>query len=452
MLAKGKSLPRRTFLRGVGAAVALPMLDSMVPAFASPAATAARKAPTRLIITYVPVGADMAAWTPKGEGRDYELSRILKPLEAFRNDFSVISGLDHHQAEALGDGPGDHARAGAAYLTGVHCKKTGGTDLHCGISFDQIAAKKTAAETRFASVELGCDDTRTVGSCDSGYSCAYQNTLSWRTATSPLPPETNPRTVFERLFGSDDLNVPADARARRRAERTSILDMVSEDTRRLRGDLGAADRRKVDEYLFAVREIEKRIEATEREHHEYTGMIEKPAGVPVLFKDYLKVMFDLQVLALQGDLTRVISLMYGREASLRTYAEIGIPEAHHPLTHHRGNKEWIEKFTRINVYHAENFAYFLKTLKATPDGDGSLFDHSTILYGSGISDPNAHSKINLPTLVAGKANGRFKPGRHIVYPAGTPMANLFMNMLDFMDVHPDSIGDSTGKLQHLTDL
>jgi len=448
MIVTRKSLPRRTFLRGIGTALALPMLDAMIPAISR----AAAKAPTRLIITYVPVGSWPEYWNPKGEGRDYEMSRILKPLEAFREDLSVLSGLDHHQAEALGDGAGDHARAGAAYLTGVHCKKTGGTDLHCGISFDQIAAQKTGSQTRFASIELGCDDTRTVGACDSGYSCAYQNTLSWRTPTSPLPPETNPRTVFERLFGTDDLNVPADVRARRNAERTSILDLVADDTQRLQGNLGRADRRKVDEYLFAVREIEKRIEATEKEHHEYTGMIEKPAGVPVLFKNYLKVMFDLQILALQGDLTRVMSLMYGREASLRTYAEIGIPEPHHPLTHHQGNKEWIEKFTKINVYHAENFAYFLAKLKATQDGDGSLFDHSTILYGSGISEPNSHSKINLPTVLTGGANGRFKGGRHIVYPKGTPMANLFMTMLDYMDVHPESIGDSTGQLQHLTDL
>ena len=450
MIVTRKHVPRRTFLKGIGAALALPMLDSMVPAFAGPASNG--KAPTRLLITYIPVGANMEAWTPQGEGKDYQFSRILKPLEKFRNDFSVIAGLDHHQADALGDGAGDHARAGAAYLTGVHCKKTGGTDLHCGISFDQIAAMKTASVTRFPSIELGCDDTRTVGVCDSGYSCAYQNTLSWRTPTSPLPPETNPRAVFERLFGIEDVNTPADVRARIMAERSSILDLVREDTERLQGTLGRADRHKIDEYLYAIREVEQRIQVTEKEHHEYTGMIEKPAGVPVLFKDYLKMMFDLQILAMQGDLTRVLSLMYGREGSQRTYGEIGIPEPHHPLTHHQGNKEWIEKFTKINVYHAENFAYFLDKLKSTPDGGGSLLDHSAILYGSGLSDPNKHSKINLPTLVAGGANGQFKGGRHIVYPSGTPMANLFMNLLGFMDVHPESIGDSTGKLEQLTGL
>ena len=446
MIVTRKHIPRRTFLRGMGAALALPMLDSMTPAFA------AAKAPVRMLFTYIPIGANMAFWTPEGEGRDYKFSRILKPLEPFRDDFSILAGLDHHQATALGDGPGDHARAGAAYLTGVHCKKTGGTDIRCGVSVDQIAAKKTAAETRFPSIELGCEDTRTVGLCDSGYSCAYQNTISWRTPTSPLPPETNPRAVFERLFGSGDLDVPADERARRAAARSSILDLVREDTQRIQGELGRADRRKIDEYLYAVREVEKRIASTEKEHREYVGMIEKPAGVPVLFKDYLKVMFDLQILALQGDLTRVITMMYGREASQRTYSEIGIPEAHHPLTHHRGHPEWVEKFSRINVYHAENFVYFVEKLKSTADGDGSLLDHSMVVYGSGLSDPNAHDKTNLPTVLLGRANGQLKPGRHIVFPSGTPMANLFMTLLSCMDVHPESIGDSTGKLELLSGI
>jgi hypothetical protein len=448
MIVTGKHLPRRTFLRGIGAALALPMLDSMTPAFAATSA----KAPTRLLFTYIPVGANMPSWTPTGQGREYQLSRILKPLEAFRTEFSVLSGLDHHQADALGDGPGDHARAGAAYLTGVHCKKTGGTDIRCGISVDQIAARKAGTETRFPSLELGCDDTRTVGVCDSGYSCAYQNTLSWRTPTSPLPPETNPRAVFQRLFGAGEYNLPPDVRERRAAARGSILDLVQRDTQRLRGELGRTDQRKIDEYLFAVREVEKQIQRSEREHADLTGMIEKPAGVPVLFRDYLKVMFDLQVLAMQADLTRVITLMYGREGSQRTYGEIGIPEPHHPLTHHRGNQEWIEKFTRINVYHAENFAYFLGRLKSTTDGDGSLLDHSIVVYGSGLSDPNAHSKINLPTVVAGRANGQLNPGRHIVYTSGTPMSNLFMTLLSCMDVPQNSFGDSTGKLQHLADV
>jgi Protein of unknown function (DUF1552) len=443
-----KHLARRTFLGGMGAALALPMLDSMAPAFAAPGV----KAPTRLLFTYIPSGATMADWIPATEGRDYQITRILKPLEAFRDDFSILAGLDNHQGEALGDGAGDHARAGAAYLTGVHCKKTGGTDIHCGISVDQIAANAIGSTTRFPSIELGCDDTRTVGECDSGYSCAYQNTLSWRTATSPNPPETNPRAVFERLFGADDLSLSPQDRIRRAQERSSVLDLVSEQTQRLQGSLGRADRRKMDEYLYAVREIEKQIQKAEKEHPESAPSIEKPAGVPVLFADYLKVMFDLQIVAMQTDMTRVITFMYGREASQRTYGEIGISDPHHPLTHHQGKKDWIEKVTQINAYHTHNFAYFLGKLKSTQDGDGSLLDHSVVVYGGGISEGNTHSKVNVPTLVAGRANGRLKPGRHIAFPKSTPLTNLYLTLLDTMDVRPESIGDSTGKLEHLTDL
>ena len=449
MFLPGKHLHRRTFLRGLGATIALPMLDSMAPATA--AAAGASKSPLRLLFTYFPVGAIMQDWTPAGTGKDYTFSRILKPLEAHRKDFTVISGLDHHQADALGDGAGDHARAGAAYLTGVHCKKTGGTDIRNGISVDQIVARKTSAETRFASLELGCDDTRLVGACDSGYSCAYQNTISWRTETSPIPMETNPRVVFERLFGNEDFSLSPAERVRRAAERKSVLDLVRDDTQKLLGNLGPADRRKLDEYLFAVREIEMRIETNEKEHPEFAPTIDKPAGVPVLFTDYLKLMFDLQILAMQADLTRVMTFMYGREASQRTYGEIGIPDPHHPLTHHFGKAEWIEKVTRINVYHAQHFAWFLERLKTTPDGDGTLLDHAMVVYGSGISDPNAHSKVNLPVIVAGRGGG-LKPGQHLEYPKATPMTNLFLTLLDKMDVRPESIGDSTGKLEHLSDM
>ena len=450
MFIERKSLPRRTFLRGAGAAIALPFLDAMVPALR--AAPALAKAPDRLIFTYFPTGAIMGEWNPVGAGKDYRTGRILQPLEPFREHFSLLSGLDHKQAEALGDGPGDHARAGAAYLTGVHCRKTGGTDIHAGISVDQIAAQHLSSKTRFASLELGCDDTRTVGACDSGYSCAYQNTLSWRTPTSPLPPETNPRVVFERLFGSDDRNLTPEERAARLAERRSILDLVRGDAQSLSRDLGRADRRKVDEYLFAVRELERNIESAERDHREVAGLIEKPAGVPVKFADYTKLMFDLQLLALQADLTRVITFMYGREASQRTYNEIGIPDPHHPLTHHLGNKDWIEKVTRINIYHAQLFTYFLERLRTAQDGDGTLLDHSMVVYGSGLSDPNAHSKIGLPVLLAGRGNGKLKPGRHLPFPKGTPMTNLFLTLLDNMGVPAESIGDSNGRLQGLGEL
>jgi Protein of unknown function (DUF1552) len=309
-----------------------------------------------------------------------------------------------------------------------------------------------ASETRFPSIELGCEDSRVVGACDSGYSCAYQNTISWRTPTSPLPPESNPRGVFERLFGAEDLSLPPAVRARRAKSRKSILDMVREDTQDLLTDLGAADRRKVDEYLYAVREIEKRIAGAENENREFTPSIEKPSGVPVAFSDYLKLMFDLQVVAIQADLTRVATFMIGREGSLRSYPEIGVPEPHHPLTHNRGEAELVAKVTKINVFHAEHFAYFLGRLKSIQDGDGTLLDHSMIVYGSAIAEGNIHSHVNLPVLLAGRGNGSIKVGQHVVYKEGTPMTNLYLTLLDRIGVTPESVGDSTGKLQHLTDV
>jgi hypothetical protein len=423
----------------------------MIPPFAG-AATVAAKVPNRLLFTYIPIGAIMSEWIPDGTEKDYRFKRILKPLEAFKGDLCVLAGLDHQNANALADGGGDHARAAACFLTGVHPKKTAGADIHSGISADQIAAAHTASETKFGSIELGCEDTRIVGACDSGYSCAYQNTVSWRTPTSPMPPEINPRTVFERLFGAEDLSVSPEERARKAAARKSILDFVTEDTRSIEANLGAADRRKIDEYLFAVREIEKRIENAEKENRQFTPSIEKPAGVPVLFADYLRIMYDLQVLAIQADLTRVTTFMTGREGSLRTYNEIGIPEPHHPLTHHRGNLENIEKITRINTFHAEHLAYFLGKLKAAGEGDGTLLDHSMVVFASAIADGNQHSHDNLPCLVAGRGNGSLQPGRYLTYPKGTPMTNLFLTLLDRMGVHPETIGDSTGKLEHLTSL
>lgn len=449
MLVTRKHLSRRTLLRGLGTAVALPFLDSMVPAFAGPSATTF---PNRLFFTYIPIGAIMDEWYPTGGETGFEFKRILKPIQPFREDITVIGGLDHHTGYALGDGGGDHARAGACYLTGVHPKKTSGADIHAGISVDQIIASQMGAKTRFRSLELGCEDSRTVGACDSGYSCAYQNSVSWRTPTSPMPPETNPRVVFERMFGSEDLSIPADVRARKAAARKSILDFVSDDTKRLESDLPADDRRKIGEYLFAVREIEKRIENAEKEQVQFTPSIAKPAGVPVLFADYLKLMFDIQLLAMQADLTRTATFMIGREGSQRTYDEIGIPDPHHALTHHRGNKESIEKVTQINTFHAQQFAWFLERMKSTKEGDGTLLDHSMMVYGSGIADGSDHSHVNLPIIIAGKGNGALKGGRYIKYPAGTPTTNLWLTLLDRMDVHPETIGDSTGRLEHLTDL
>ena len=452
MIVTGKSLPRRMFLRGLGAAVALPMLDAMTPAFASPAARAATKAPTRLAFTYIPNGVSMADWKVNGTGADYQFSRILKPLEAYRNDLMVVSGLDHHNAEALGDGGGDHARAGACFLTGVHPKKTAGADIQAGISVDQIAAKALGSATRIPSIELGCEDSRTVGSCDSGYSCAYTNSISWRGPQTPMPPETNPRIVFERLFGDDDFSATPEARARRANQRKSILDLVHERTQKLIGDLGPADRRKMDEYLTGVRELEQRIARAETADKQFRPAMDKPAGVPIEFSDYIKMMFDLQVLAFQADVTRVSTFLFGREASVRTYTEIGVSDPHHPLSHHRNLPENIEKLAKINTFHISLYSYFLEKMKATKDGDGSLLDHSMLVYGGAICDGNAHSHRNLPLLVAGHGNGKLKTGRHIVAPTGTPTTNLYLGLLNTMDVPTERLGDSTGEYKAITEL
>ena len=443
----GRHLSRRTVLRGMGAAIALPVLDAMSPTLAAPAA---KKAPLRLAFVYVPNGIVMKDWTPAATGKEFELTRILKPLEAFRQDMFVLTGLEARNGNALGDGAGDHARAGASFLTGAHPKKTAGADITNGISADQIAAQVVGARTRLASLEVGCEDSRTVGDCDSGYSCAYTNSISWRSATTPMPPEVNPRMVFERLFGSD-AGLDPRARAQRLLNRRSILDLVREDTRRLVETLGPADRRKMDEYLTGVREIEKRIQRTEHDSRPVRPSVESPAGIPAEFAEYVKLMYDLQVAAFQADMTRVVTMMVGREGSNRAYPEIGVPDAHHPLTHHRNNPEWIEKVTKINVLHAEMFAYFLQRLKATPDGNGTLLDHAMIVYGSGLSDGNRHTHEELPILLAGRG-GSLKPGRHLQYPRGTCLTNLYMTLLDEIGVRPPAIGDSTGEIEYLGDL
>ncbi|MBB6051258.1 DUF1552 domain-containing protein [Armatimonas rosea] len=440
-------LSRRTLLRGAGAALALPLLDAMTPALASPQQR--KKAPLRLVFCYVPNGIIMPDWTPKQLGSNFELPRILKPLEAHRESLLLLSGLADHNGNELGDGAGDHARAGASFLTGVHCKKTSGADIQGGVSADQIAARAFASQTRFASLELGCEDSRTVGNCDSGYSCAYTNSISWRSPTTPMPPEVNPRAVFERLFGTEDFRLDPATRARRLSYRKSILDLVREDTQSLLGTLGQADRRKIDEYLTSVREIEVRIQNVERNNKIEAPGIDKPNGIPVLFADYVTLMFDLQVAAFKTDSTRVSTLMLGREGSMRTYPELNIADSHHPLTHHRNNPQFIERVAQINTHHTTLFARYLDQLKATPDGEGSLLDNCMIVYGSGISDGNRHTHENLPILVAGRGGGSIKTGRHLAYEQETPVANLYMTLLDRAGVRPDSIGDSTGTLTQL---
>ena len=446
MIITRKHLSRRTFLKGLGGtAIALPMLDAMVPAMALTAA----KYPVRLSFVYVPNGIIMPDWKPKGTGKDYEFSRILKPLESLRQDLFILQGLDDHNGNALGDGPGDHGRAGASFLSGVHPKKTAGADISAGMSVDQFAAREMAAKTTLPSIELGCEDSNTVGNCDSGYSCAYTNSISWRTKSTPMPPEVNPRLVFERLFGTEDYSLDPETRARRKQYRKSILDMSRERTQELNKKLGPNDRRKLDEYLYTVRDIEQRIERAEKENRKIQPGIEKPGGVPLDFRDYVKLMYDLQVVAFQTDLTRVTTLMVGREGSNRVYPEIDIPDPHHPLTHHRNNAEWVEKVTKIKCLHVELFAYFLNKLKSTHDGDGSLLDHSMVVYGAGLSDGNHHIHEDLPILLAGRGDGSLKPGRIVVSKQGTPMTNLYLTLLDRMGVEPEKMGDSTGKLDSL---
>lgn len=449
MIITHKHLPRRTFLKGMGAAIALPMLDAMTPALSAAARSA--KSPLRLAFTYVPNGVVMNEWTPAAGGAEFEFTRILKPLEPFRRQTTVISGLAHRNGYALGDGPGDHARAAASYLTGVHPRKTAGADIQNGISVDQVAAQHLAPQTRFASIELGCDDSRTVGNCDSGYSCAYTNSLAWRGPATPMPPETNPRLVFERLFGDIDTSLTPEARARRLRYRRSILDLVGERTRQLSADLGPTDRRKLDEYLTSIREIERRIEKAEKDMTGLTPSIDKPTGVPVLYADYANLMFDLQLVAFQTDSTRVITMMMGREGSMRTYPEIGVPDPHHPLTHHRGNAEWIERVAKVNEMHMQLFVGFVDKMKSTPDGDGTLLDHTVIVYGSGLADGNRHTHEDLPVVVVGGGD-TVRLGQHIVCAKNTPMTNLFLTLLDRVGVRTETLGDSTGQLEHVTGL
>jgi hypothetical protein len=423
--------------------LALPLLDAMIPAF-SRAATIS-KAPCRMAFVYVPNGIIMNQWTPKTESETSKLPealpRILEPLAPYREDLMLLSGLTQNGGRALGDGPGDHGRAGANYLTAVHPRKTFGKDIQTGVSVDQIAAQRLGSKTRFASLELGCEQGIQGGNCDNGYSCAYSNSISWRTPSTPNPPEARPRAVFERLFGSADP-------ALRKHDR-SVLDFVLEDANRLKGTLGGADRRKLDEYLSSVRDIETRIEnvpAAPPPGH-------PPPSIPADFVEHSRLMFDLITLAFQTDMTRVVTLMLALEQSNRPYREIGISEAHHGLTHHRGDPEKIEKVAQINRFHVEQFAYLLGKLKSTPDGDGSLLDHVMVTYGSGLADGNRHDHHNLPTVLAGRGCGNIRPaGRHVRYPDETPMANLFVAMLDKMSVPVESVGDSTGKLGYLSGL
>ncbi len=450
MITGKKSLPRRAFLRGVGATIALPLLDSMVPAFAATRDTA-EKPISRLGVVYVPHGAVMDKWTPTATGKNFELSPILEPLAPFRDQLLVVSGLDNRPAlHREGEPVAGHGPITGAFLTGAHAKPTEGANVESGVSMDQIAATHFAKYTQLASLELGLEENDIAGACDVGYSCAYINSISWRTPTTPLPVQNNPRAVFERLFGDSD-TTETEARRARLLKEASILDAVTAKVARLQAKLGASDRNKLDEYLESVRDIERRIQKAEEQIDRDLPLMERPSGaIPATFEAHCKVMMDLQVLAYQTDMTRVITFMISKELSNHTYPEIGVPEPHHPLSHHQERPESLEKLVKLQTFHMQMFAYYLEKLRSTPDGDGSLLDHILIMYGSGMGNSNLHDPRNLPMLVAGGGSGRIDTGNHIRCPEGTPLSNLFLTLLNKVGVPAENIGDSTGQIQQIS--
>jgi hypothetical protein len=444
MIITKKSLPRRTFLRGMGATVALPLLDAMIPSMTALARSAA--APVRRLgFVYMPMGCDLPRWTPSSDGRLTELSPTLQSLAPVADQLTVITNLELKNAY-----PGTHATSNAAFLSAAKAKWTESTDYYLGTTVDQIAAKQIGQQTLLPSLELSMDLLQTIGQCDNGYACVYQNNLSWSSPTTPLPAEAHPRTVFERLFGEGGTAADRRAALQRRA---SLLDWVRDDIVRLQKDLGPEDRTRVGQYLDTVREVERRIQKAEASTEENVlPDLDRPAGVPAAYADHAKLMFDLQVLALQADVTRVITFQLARETSNRTYPEIGVPDPHHPLTHHGNDPEKIARMAKINAFHVSLFAYFLEKLKATPEGNGTLLDHSLYLYGSGMGNPNVHDHVNLPILVAGGGATGVKGGRHIKYAEPTPLANLHVTLLERVGVRMDAFADSKGKVDELLTL
>jgi hypothetical protein len=442
MIITKMALPRRTFLRGMGATLALPLLDAMVPALSAIARTAASPV-KRLGCVYVPQGENMFLWTPKGEGTAFELSPILSPLAPFKDQVIVPSGLAHRMAESMGDGNGEHSRASGVWLNGVHPKRTEGADVRAATTIDQVAARELGKDTPLPSLEVALENSYVVGNCDNGYSCVYTNTISWRTPTTPLPMEHNPRVVFELLFGEGGTS---SQRLARMAEDRSILDAVTDDIARLNRSLGNGDRARVDQYLDAVREIERRIQRAEAQAGESTlpPTLDRPVGIPEKFDDHAKLMYDLEALAFQADITRVFTFLIGREQTNQAYPDIGVPDPHHSMSHHGHNAEKLDKYAKIGTYHIALLGYFLEKLKAMPEGDGTVLDNSMILFGSGISDGDQHSHVDLPLVLVGGAMGM--KGRHVKFAPYTPMSNLFLNMLDKLDVPVESMGDSTGRL------
>jgi hypothetical protein len=434
------ALPRRTLLRGLGASVALPLLDAMVPA-----TSAQTKAAPRFAAIYFGNGANMADWTPASEGFGFPFSPTLKPIEPFRDRTLVFTGLDNFQATDQGDVGGQHPRAAPAFMSCVHPKQTEGADVQAGTTVDQLIARHIGHDTKLPSLEVSVDRNDVVGACDHGYACAYMNSLAWKSPTMPLPAETNPRFVFERLFGSGDT---AEERRARREEDRSLLDGLTREISKLRQNLGAHDRVKLSEYFDAVRDVEQRIAKSESRNRS-VAIPGRPAGEPATFREYAEIMFDLQVLAFQADIARVSTFMMARENINRSYNEIGLPEAHHSMSHHGNNPEKMKVFSKLNTYHVDTLAYFLRKLKATPDGGATLLDHTVVLYGSGMSDGNVHNNYSVPVVVVGGRDLGLKGDRHLRYPKGTPLANLSLTLMAKFGVPAESFGDSTGKLADL---
>ncbi|HCE02086.1 MAG TPA: hypothetical protein DEQ98_02500 [Acidobacteria bacterium] len=446
MIIRKLAIPRRTFLRGAGATVALPLLDAMVPALSALSTTAA--APVRRLgFVYIPNGAVMQQWTPAETGSGFALSPILQPLAPYKDQLTVVTGLAHGQAEPLGDGNGEHSRASATWLNGVHPKQTEGADVQAGMTADQIAAAGLGQDTPLPSLELAIDLDGLVGNCENGYSCVYLNTVAWRSATTPLPMENNPRVVFERLFGDGGTTEQRVAEMRRDR---SILDSVTDDLAALERDVGGGDRARIDQYLDSVRALERRIQLAEAQSATVElPDLDRPVGIPGTYEDHVKLMFDLLALAYQADLTRVFTFMLGRELGGRTYPHLGVPDPHHGLSHHRNDPEKLDKLARINTYHMGLFAHFLENLQSTSDGDGSLLDHSMVMYGGGLGDSNDHAHFDLPELVVGGGAGRLRGGRHLRYPKDTPVNNLLVSMLDKAGLPAERFGDATGQIREL---
>jgi len=449
-MSHGWKMTRRTALRGLGTAVALPFLDAMLPTLSAAPGAGSSAVPVRLAFVYVPNGKNMKAWTPASEGEGFALPATLEPLAGVRDDLCVLSGLTQKTAFANGDGPGDHARALASFLTGKQARKTAGADIRAGLSVDQAAATELGRFTRFPSLELGCDAGAQSGNCDSGYSCAYSSNISWKAESTPMAKEINPRHAFERLFANGRPGESAEARAKRERYSKSVLDFVLDDAQALRTKLGIADQRKLDEYLNAVRELETRIaRADKADVGEQAAGIKAPEGIPKDYGEHIRLMEDLMVLAFQGDVTRVATMVIANEGSNRSYPFIDVPEGHHDLSHHGNDAKKLEKIARINRFHVTQFAHLLERLKAVKEGEGTLLDHSMIVYGSGIGDGNQHNHDDLPILLAGRGGGTIKAGRHVKYETGTPLNNLYLSMLDRVGVKRDSLGDSTSRLSDL---